>query len=66
MPSSPMIGNRKSKIYHRPDRPGYDQVSSENRVPFMNEQEAQAGGKKWRGMVGRKLAVEQEHHKRRR
>jgi deoxyribonuclease-1 len=44
MPSAPIIGNRKSKVYHRPDCPDYDQVSSQNRVPFMSEQEAQAAG----------------------
>jgi len=44
MPNAAIIGNRKSKIYHRPDCPGYEQVSSENRVPFMSQQEAQAAG----------------------
>jgi deoxyribonuclease-1 len=44
MPNTPMIGNRKSNIYHRPDCPGYDQVSVQNRVPFMSEQDAQVAG----------------------
>jgi deoxyribonuclease-1 len=44
MPNASMIGNRKSKIYHRPDCPGYDQVSVQNRVPFMSEQDAQVAG----------------------
>jgi deoxyribonuclease-1 len=44
IPSAPIIGNRKSKVYHRPDCPGYDQVSSQNRVPFMSEQDAQSAG----------------------
>ena len=44
IPSAPIIGNRRSKVYHRPDCPGYDQVSSQNRVPFIDEAEAQAAG----------------------
>jgi deoxyribonuclease-1 len=44
MPNTPMIGNRKSNIYHRPDCPGYNQVSSQNRAPFRDEAEAQAAG----------------------
>ena len=37
MPSAPITGNRRSKVYHRPDCPGYDQVASQNRVPFLDE-----------------------------
>ena len=44
MPNTPIIGNRRSKVYHRPDCPGYGQVSSQNRVPFMSEQDAQTAG----------------------
>ena len=44
MSRAPIIGNRKSKIYHRPDCPGYEQVSSQNRVPFVSEQEARSAG----------------------
>jgi deoxyribonuclease-1 len=44
MPNTPIIGNRRSKVYHRPDCSSYDQVSSQNRVPFMSEQEAQSAG----------------------
>jgi deoxyribonuclease-1 len=44
MPSAPIIGNRGSKVYHRPDCPSHDQVSSQNRVPFMDKAEAQAAG----------------------
>ena len=44
MPSAPIIGNRRSKVYHRPDCPGYGQIASQNRVPFMDEGEAQAVG----------------------
>ena len=44
MPSTPMIGNRQSKIYHRPNCPGYNQVSSQNRAPFRDDAEARAAG----------------------
>jgi len=40
----PIIGNRRSHIYHRPDCPGYSQVSLKNRVPFNSAAEAQAAG----------------------
>src|SRR5207245_1665212 len=39
-----IIGNKKSKVYHRPDCPGVAKVSSQNRVRFASEAEAQAGG----------------------
>ena len=39
-----IIGNKKSKIYHRPDCPGARRVSPQNRVRFANEAEAQAAG----------------------
>jgi len=42
--NAPIIGNRRSTIYHRPDCPGYDAVSSQNRVPFTSEAAAQAAG----------------------
>jgi len=41
---APIIGNRRSRIYHRPDCPGYDQVSPQNRVPFQSEAQAQVAG----------------------
>ena len=40
----PVIGNRKSRIYHRPDCPNYSQVAPNNRVAFNNEAEAEAAG----------------------
>jgi endonuclease YncB( thermonuclease family) len=40
----PIIGNRKSHIYHRPDCPNYSQVSPRNRVPFGSAAEAEASG----------------------
>jgi deoxyribonuclease-1 len=44
MPHTPIIGNRKSNIYHRPDCPGYNQVSPQNRAPFRDDAEAEAAG----------------------
>jgi micrococcal nuclease len=40
----PIIGNRKSHIYHRPDCPNYSQIGLKNRVSFNSEAEAQAAG----------------------
>lgn len=42
--AAPIIGNRNSMIYHRPDCPDYEKVSERNRVPFKTEGEAQAAG----------------------
>ena len=39
-----IIGNKKSKVYHRPDCPGATRVSAQNRVRFTTEAEAQAVG----------------------
>ena len=39
-----IVGNRNSKIYHRPDCPGYSSVSESNRVMFKTEAEAEAAG----------------------
>src|SRR5438067_13909961 len=39
-----IIGNKKSKIYHRPDCPGAVKVSPQNRVRFASEAEAQKAG----------------------
>ena len=36
----PVIGNRKSHIYHRPDCPNYSQVAPKNRVAFNSAAEA--------------------------
>lgn len=43
-PDARLIGNRRSRIYHRPDCPSYDQVSPQNQVLFMSEAAAQAAG----------------------
>jgi hypothetical protein len=40
----PVIGNRKSHIYHRPDCPNYNQVAPQNRVAFNSAAEAEAAG----------------------
>jgi micrococcal nuclease len=40
----PIIGNRRSHIYHRPDCPNYSQVAPHNRVEFNNAAEAEAAG----------------------
>jgi hypothetical protein len=40
----PVIGNRKSHIYHRPDCPNYSQVAPKNRVVFNSAAEAEEAG----------------------
>ncbi|ALA58357.1 thermonuclease family protein [Nitrospira moscoviensis] len=40
----PIIGNRHSHIYHRPDCPNYSQVAAKNRVKFNSAAEAEAAG----------------------
>ena len=40
----PVIGNRKSHIYHRPDCPNYSQVAPHNRVAFNSAAEAEQSG----------------------
>jgi endonuclease YncB( thermonuclease family) len=42
--SYPIIGNRKSHIYHRPDCPNYGQIAPRNRVPFNSAHEAEEAG----------------------
>lgn len=39
-----IIGNKNSKIYHRPNCPGYKSVSEKNQVRFKNVAEAEAAG----------------------
>lgn len=41
-----IIGNRKSRIYHRPGCPGYGKVSEQNAVQFANVEEAEEAGYK--------------------
>lgn len=40
----PVIGNRRSKVYHRRDCPDYSWVSPSNRVSFSTPAEAEAAG----------------------
>jgi hypothetical protein len=40
----PVIGNRKSHIYHRPECPNYSQVAPKNRVAFNSVAEAEEAG----------------------
>ena len=40
----PVIGNRKSHIYHRPDCPNYSQVAPHNRVAFNSAAAAEEAG----------------------
>ena len=40
----PIIGNRKSRIYQRPDCSAYDDVRKQNRVPFTSTQHPAAAG----------------------
>jgi endonuclease YncB( thermonuclease family)/methylphosphotriester-DNA--protein-cysteine methyltransferase len=42
--TGPVIGNKNSKIYHRPDCPGYKSVSEKNQVKFNTVEEAEAAG----------------------
>lgn len=44
IPTFPIIGNRRSHIYHRPGCPNYSQVSPENRVEFASAAAAEAAG----------------------
>jgi len=44
MPTGPIVGNRKSRIYHRSDCPNYRDVSPRNRVPSATPAEAEAAG----------------------
>lgn len=40
----PIIGNRNSGIYHRPDCPDYRKVSPRNQIEFKTEDEAERAG----------------------
>lgn len=41
---APVVGNRRSGIYHLPHCPSYADVSPGNRVPFATSREAEAAG----------------------
>ncbi|MDP3596772.1 MAG: thermonuclease family protein [Nitrospirota bacterium] len=40
----PIVGNRRSHIYHRPDCPNYSQIAPRNRVEFGSVAEAEEAG----------------------
>ena len=40
----PILGNRHSRKYHRPDCSSYNQIAKRNRVPFESAEEARDGG----------------------
>lgn len=40
----PVLGNRRSRLYHLPGQPHYDDVAPANRVYFPNEDAARAAG----------------------
>jgi len=42
--SLPILGNKRSKKYHRPDCQSYNQIAKKNRVPFGSAQEARGAG----------------------
>lgn len=48
-PEGTIIGNKSSKKYHRPDCPGYRDMSEKNRVFFKSVEEAEAAGYKRAG-----------------
>ncbi|HEX7708498.1 MAG TPA: thermonuclease family protein [Thermoanaerobaculia bacterium] len=39
-----IVGNRRSKVYHRPNCPGYETVSAGNRELFVSAEAAEAAG----------------------
>jgi endonuclease YncB( thermonuclease family) len=43
-PTGAIIGNRRSRIYHEPNCPNYNDVSPQNRVTFNSRQEAETAG----------------------
>jgi len=47
--SGPVIGNTRSKRYHLPGCPGYDQIPARNQVMFVSAELAQAAGFKLAG-----------------
>lgn len=42
--SFPILGNKRSRKYHWPDCPSYNQIAKRNRVPFGSTQEARDAG----------------------
>jgi len=44
MPSGPIVGNRRTRIYEWPGCPGYNKISAANRVELLNAQVAELAG----------------------
>lgn len=44
LPAGPVVGNRRSRIYHKPGQKHYESVSPRNRVYFDSEEAAAAAG----------------------
>jgi endonuclease YncB( thermonuclease family)/methylphosphotriester-DNA--protein-cysteine methyltransferase len=44
MTTGEIIGNKNSKIFHRPNCPGYNSVSEKNQIRFKSVEEAEAAG----------------------
>lgn len=44
VPKPPIVGNRRSKVFHWPGCPGYEMVKPRNRVPFASSEEALTKG----------------------
>ena len=42
--SLPILGNKRTQKYHRPECPSYNQIAKKNRVPFGSAQEAKEAG----------------------
>jgi len=51
-----IVGNKRTKVYHRPDCPGAAKVSPQNRVRFPSEAEAQAAGYRLAGNCPKDLS----------
>lgn len=56
-PEGTIIGNKTSKKYHRPDCPGYRDMSEQNRVFFKTVEEAEAAGYKRAGNCPQEAAT---------
>jgi Metal binding domain of Ada len=53
--NGPIIGDKSSKTYHRPDCLGYSKVSARNRVYFRTAAEAEKAGYKLAGNCPRRV-----------
>jgi endonuclease YncB( thermonuclease family) len=44
LPDCPIIGNSRSRVYHRPDCPGFNDVTEKNKVLFDSPEDAEVAG----------------------